>query len=337
MHANLRIKNALRAFAIYISTIFIFYLLFSKINLKGILIALGNINLEFLTIALLVSIIINIFLASDLRRKLLILFKCNLSFREALFIKMGTMPLKLIPGFKYLDLIQASYLKENYGMPFSTGIFLNILAYLISVVALLIVFLLGFVFYWLFMPLKFGVIYKEYILIPVIIAILSLLLFFVFFLNRRILLLIKRNTTSKRSWLHEAFNKLANLLLNTPKRKIIFLVLYASVFQSSELIVFYILSKSLSINIPFFLIMLYMPLSILISNLPIVVLGLGIREATILALFSRYGPIEDILGLGILVSFVEHIFPILLGFFFFVPLINKLRIQLAIKQERACL
>jgi hypothetical protein len=80
-----------------------------------------------------------------------------------------------------------------------------------------------------------------------------------------------------------------------------------------ELITVYLVSIALSMPIPFYKILIFMPIIILIANIPITILGLGIREAAILFFFAEYGLKQQLLSLGILCSFIEYIFPAIIG------------------------
>lgn len=307
----------------YSIAILIFWLLFTKVDIVKTVNAIKGVKQGSFIQAVLISVLINVFISSDLKRRLLNILGCQVNFRESLFLKMGSLPFKLIPTLKETGLVQAMYLKKYHGMPFSIGIFSTILANILSIISVLLFFLLGVMLYWQKIPeINDG----RYIYIFAVIAIVFLSLFFILLLNRNIIrelilvFLSKKNTV-------KIFKEIILIWNRISCKNIIWLILYNMVFQSSELIIFYILSKGFYLNINFILITLYIPLTILASNLPITISGLGIRESAILVFFLKYGAKEDLLGLGILVSFVEHILPIMIGVFFLLPFVHSLKIK----------
>ena len=52
--------------------------------------------------------------------------------------------------------------------------------------------------------------------------------------------------------------------------------------------------------------------------------SLGIRESAILFLFSGYATPEKLLAGSLLITFIDGVLPILLGFFFIKPFLNGL-------------
>ncbi len=94
------------------------------------------------------------------------------------------------------------------------------------------------------------------------------------------------------------------------------LILYSMVYQSSEFINAFILLKAVGVTVPFFYLMVIIPVIMIINNMPVTVLGLGTREVSIIFFFAKYGTPATLLGGSILISFVEHILPVIAGIFF---------------------
>ena len=93
------------------------------------------------------------------------------------------------------------------------------------------------------------------------------------------------------------------------------LAIYSLIIQFTEIITAYLLFKSMRVQTPFHIVLFFMPLAFLLSNLPISIFGLGVRETSVLFLFSPYGTKEALLGLGMLLSLTELVIPVLIGFF----------------------
>lgn len=124
--------------------------------------------------------------------------------------------------------------------------------------------------------------------------------------------------------LYEGLNKLITAYGQIDKKKLFYLWIYSVVFQFCELLVCFVLSRGVNIFIPFHIIMILVPITILISNLPITFNGIGLREAAVFFLFSNYGTREQILSLGILYSLSEYVIPVIIGLLFIKPFMNKL-------------
>jgi len=316
-------RSILTSIFLYSITILIFYLLLRKIDLHKSIYAIKSVNHLAFIYATFISILINVFVSSDLRRKLLCVLGYRLSLKESILLKMGSLPFKVIPVFKETGLAQAIYLNKHHKMPVSLGILATILANILSIIAITIFFIIGFIFY---RQHVLGVLDRRYILIIFFIFTLFLTLFFALFFYRRLLIVIAFNSRKNKNTLIYGFLKRLALSVNRVTYKdVIWLLLYSMLFQSSELFIFYILAQGFHLNIPFSMILLYLPLVMLLSNLPITVSGLGLREALIILFFLSYSSREDLLGFGFLVSFFEHILPILIGLIFLIPFIYKLK------------
>ena len=102
------------------------------------------------------------------------------------------------------------------------------------------------------------------------------------------------------------------------------LLFYSLGFEGFKLLNALLIFKALHIAIPCSIFLLLAPVFIIIASLPITVWGLGARESVILLLFSRYATPEELLGGGLLVSFVNIFFPVVVGLFFIKPFLNRL-------------
>jgi hypothetical protein len=71
------------------------------------------------------------------------------------------------------------------------------------------------------------------------------------------------------------------------------------------------------------------PFVIIGSNLLITIAGLGTRELAVTVCFAAYASMEQLVSLGILLSFVEVIFPLCFGLMFVVPFTNRLALSVS--------
>ena len=94
------------------------------------------------------------------------------------------------------------------------------------------------------------------------------------------------------------------------------LIGYSVLYQSSEFLNTYLLLKAVGVGVSLPALLIAVPIIMIISNLPITVLGLGTREAAFIFLFSSYGTPAALLSGSILVSLIEYLLPVLFGLFF---------------------
>ena len=71
-------------------------------------------------------------------------------------------------------------------------------------------------------------------------------------------------------------------------------------------------------------IVIYVPIIVLITIIPITIAGLGTREAATIFFFSKYATSESLLSVGILLSFIIVILPSLIGLLFMKKFYSRL-------------
>ena len=108
-------------------------------------------------------------------------------------------------------------------------------------------------------------------------------------------------------------------------------LLYSIAFEGSKIFNLFILFKAFHIQLSLDELLLFAPLAIFIASLPITVLGLATRESAIIALFAHRGPSEMLLAVGLSISFVEVMVPLILGLFLMKSFFSRF---LEVKKER---
>jgi len=91
-----------------------------------------------------------------------------------------------------------------------------------------------------------------------------------------------------------------------------------------DILTVYILALSVGLTLPLVELLVRMPAAIILGSMPVSIAGLGVREPAFILLFAKLGPPGLLLSAGILYSFVNHIFPTILGFFFTAPFLKKM-------------
>jgi hypothetical protein len=290
----------------YCVPLFIFAFLFSKIRITEVIKVFSNVEASFLVLGLAISIVSNIFLSTEKWRQILKGLGLEVPFKELLFVQTGSIPLKAISPMKSGMLLRAVYLNKNYGFPLLGGAYSLLLGLFLNLITV-IFFILGTSFF-LERNLHRSV-YFSLLFFPI-----CLLLFWI----------LKRENVSKiikgylDFWGSRFAISVKNLyesIITINSKKFLILFLYAGLIIFFELLNFKILSKAVGLVIPFSQILLLASLTILISNLPITIHGLGTREAAICLFFAPYGSSEKLLSLGITISVVEYFLPILVGLF----------------------
>jgi uncharacterized protein (TIRG00374 family) len=287
--------------AVVVSAVILIFL-FHKIDIKAASTIIRGSDLRLILLAVLLSLSINIFIGALKWKMILRRMNCELSFREALSIRAACAPFKVVFPLKSSELLKAFYLNKKKGMPFGRAVSSLLVEKALNILVTLCIFLVGLGLVDLKIPW----------IVPASLTLTVLLILFSKKAREGFINLVGRIHPK----LHDFTTELLHGFEVIGPKKMASLLFYSLLFQSSEFINTYILFKAVGVNLPFSLIMVYIPLIMVINNLPITVLGLGTREALLVFLFAQYGASSSLLSGGILVSFVEYILPLLAGLFF---------------------
>jgi hypothetical protein len=303
-------------------TIFILGALFSNIDILAVTHVIKNMNQTLFFFALFISLISNILICSDRFRRILKSLGCSISFKGSLFLKTGSSPLKLLPLSKSNQLAEVLYLKKCYNLNLLTGISALIFSLTLNLCALLL-FISGGVIMLLMSEFKT---YKfiSTSVITIIVVIIYLLFFCLVIKSKKIQNAILYVGKKLNTRIHDNILQVISIYNNLTYSRLMQLLIYSILLVSSELVIFYLLAESLHLSIPFYAILFFVPITIILSNLPITISGLGVRESAFLFFLSTYALPEKILSLGLLISFVGHLFPVLIGIPLLVPFLNRI-------------
>ena len=93
--------------------------------------------------------------------------------------------------------------------------------------------------------------------------------------------------------------------------------LYSLLIQMTGILSVYVLSQGLSLNIPFMSVLIFLPIIVLFSVLPVTISGIGLREGAFVLLFGTIGvPADMAMSLSIL-WFLSVVAAGLLGLFYY--------------------
>ncbi|MBU1995666.1 MAG: flippase-like domain-containing protein [Candidatus Omnitrophica bacterium] len=178
------LKNSLILTLLIISTVFIFYLIFTKIDLIKTIESIKSVKFHYFILCVLISTFINIFVYAKIR---LIIWQCLkhiISYKELLFIRLGSMPFKAIPSMKTTDIVAALYLNKFNNIPIAEGILSNIIASIFCLISLLFIFMIGYLSHLLY-HIDFSQ-FQHYFTIMFFISILLVIFLYSFLLNQNI-------------------------------------------------------------------------------------------------------------------------------------------------------
>lgn len=282
-------------------SISVLILLLFKVNVVKVLNTIKIADPLLLIIALLISSFVNIFVAADKYKRILGSMNCPISLKESSFIVCGSGPLRLMFPFKSGEVIKAIYLSKHRNLPIGRGISSILFDKVLNLMGTCFFLFLGIFLIDVNLP-------KEIIFLMITLPI----LFFLFPQIRNLaLIFLKRIHVKLFRFLEELISTFGEIKFKSR----IYLLIYAIFFQSSELINAYLIFTAYGVKISLFHIIAFIPIIVLISNIPIAASGLGTREAAILFLFSKFARADKLLSVGITLSFIEYIFPALIGIF----------------------
>ncbi|MEW6455123.1 MAG: lysylphosphatidylglycerol synthase domain-containing protein, partial [Acidobacteriota bacterium] len=94
-------------------------------------------------------------------------------------------------------------------------------------------------------------------------------------------------------------------------------IILSFLLQINVIFYYFLISKSLYIDIPFILFFILIPVILTITMLPISIYGIGVREGSFVLLFSKFGiPPEVAFSLSVLAYLISVLFNSIGGIFF---------------------
>jgi len=249
--------------------------------------------------AMFTSLFFNILLGADKTRRILKAMGCVLPLKTALFIRLGSSPLRLVFPLKTGELIQPVYYKKYHELPLGKGVSSLLFDKMLNLLGILFYLFLGTHFNKMNRP---GSTVFLLILVPVI-----------FFLSPRLLNLALRFIKRLHVKLYQVFYDLGSAFSETGTVAKLKLLLYGLFFQTSELIDAYLIFMAYKVSLSPLQILALIPLVKLIANIPITSSGIGTREAGVVLVFSRFAEEGLLMSIGISLTFIEYILPVLFG------------------------
>lgn len=223
---------------------------------------------------------------------------CIVPLRTIFGIWIGMSCLRSVMPMKSGGVVGAYYLHRNMGLSFSRGVGSLLLLHFINFYTLWVYLAMGMFFTGIFgylLPTALGIIL---IAVPFIIPWMSAFSRFAGWIHPR---------------LGEIFGNLIGAFTDIPFRSRILLFAVVLLFQCVDLLIVGLGLFGAGIQVPVEELFLRVPLVYLVANLPLTLMGLGTREATMLFAFSAFGPPASILAASLGLSFCMEIVPVLLS------------------------
>ena len=301
-------KNLMWAVSLAVTGLLLL-LIFRKIEPGEVISSLAQARPVPLLTALAVSFLTNCWLAAVKWRRILAPLGLDISFREAFLVKMGSTPVKSILPLRSGEASRVIYLKRRYDFSaartagsIALELFLNIFVFLLFIVA-------G------------GVACSRTPPDVITAAALVLAAGMAIFLasgraapRRRVRGLLDRIPQPR---LRGGLETLLTFHRFFSRRQILVPLFHSVVIQAGKLLSFFLIAAAFRLSFPPVVYLVILPFSILISTIPVTLLGIGLREGSLVELIPLYSPIaaEAVLAPALVFSAVEYLFPALLGLF----------------------
>lgn len=295
-------KNHIRSLISLLITVVVFIVLFKKVSFDQVFLSVRGVNVR-IAFPVIVVCLFNGYFVSALRWKFILgSIGCNLSLKDACFIKVSSSPIIGAVPLKIGEISRVMYLKKINGIDPENAVSSIFAEYCLNIVTLVFIVFVGLLLGLISGSCSISLSRQSFFLC-------SAQLSEYFSKNKKI--------AAFKQGVSKCFNN-----RDIFKNKSVLIASFC--FGVLEVSGFYFLAKSLGIKIPFHSVLLSLPIIIIGSSLPLTFLGLGIREGMVVLLFQEYGPVQDLLALGMLYSFAEHLLPMFIGLGLTSVFVNKI-------------
>ncbi len=289
-----------RKFLISLSvTLIILFALFWKVDLERIGAAIRLADPALLALALSIGLVVHIFMGAGMWWRIVLSLGHRLPYRDALFARVGSDPIRFVMPFKAGEIMKAIYLKKRLGLPLDRAMGSVVFEKFLNIFGLFVLFLAASAFSRHIPGSEFaiGVILGATVLLESARA--------------------REAGYHLAEKIHPELRKVASELLavfeEVPLKKKIFLWCYAVVYQVRQPLCCWLLFVSMGIEVPPAELAVRATLAFFIAAAPVTIGGIGVREVSIMALFSPFADRETLLLIGLLMSVTVYILPSLVG------------------------
>jgi hypothetical protein len=275
---------------------------YKEINLSSLGAEWTRINKPILVFVVISSAAVHIFVGAHKMWQIMRAMGVDISYGEALRVRLGAGPLRLLTPLKAGELVNILYFWRHKEMPFaraSGGVILDKGLNMVGAI------------YWLLLGLILlpGLSSLSQTLLVAALAVFYIVFFFYVPLHN-LTLRIARGV-------HPRIGRLAEGLLApfrefSPGKKLYFLV-YGLLFNLRPLVVCFLLFSAYKISTDMPQILARTSVAILAGHTPGTLVGMGPRELVLCEMFSGLAPKEIILTVGFLMTLTVHVIPMIIG------------------------
>jgi len=256
-------------------------------------------------LALFLSLLFNVILTAEKWRLILDGLGYSLKFRVLFYVKLATDSIIAVAPLRSGELARPWYLSRRHGVPFTLGGASIVLELGLNFIALVLLALAGWI------GLASGSIAAGVIAA----ALASVALVATVAPGGRLLTRILRLQAEDPESFRGRISEFIKTLWALPKKRLATVLAYSLLFELGEIINVALIFKAFSVEVSFIRLLAFVPAVALLGRLPISLSGLGVRESSLILAFRGF--VETIqgqlLGIGLVYTFIESLFPILLG------------------------
>ena len=232
----------------------------------------------------------------------------KIPYSKILFVRLGSEPIKFIVPAKAGELIRPIYLKTRFDVPLPIGIGSLGLDKLFNLYGLLITFALG-------VMLSIGPVFAFAVL-----GLCFLLMLLIHCTARPISIYCGKKPGKIRKALAELFSTLHKLSIP----QTLFQLIMGWSFLFTEICTGYLALTAAGVPVTLVDAMTYLPMVIILVQVPVTISGIGTREAGMMVFFISFATTETLFAVGIAYTVVELILPVMIGLPWMGLLISKI-------------
>lgn len=306
---KIRMKKDLSRYIRLIGLLILVYIV-TRINFKALLVQFKNINLYFLSTAILMNLLL-VFVKTIRWRAFLIQQSLSLSIKNAFSIYLSSLYIGFITPGRLGEISKALYLKQKQVTSFSKGLSGAIMDRLLDLYFLILLGSVGIYYFSKGEGINFGFVFLFIILLsfPIIILHPKFLNLLTHFLFRKI------SPKKFKDKINESVNEFIEGINQTINPILLYGILLTVFGFSLYFFQCLLIAKSIGLQISYFDLALIMSIVNIIIFIPISISGLGTREASMIFLFKLIGlSTEAAISFSLLIFFSFFICGGLMGF-----------------------
>ena len=281
-------------------------LLFSRYDAASVAAVVGSgLASGWILLALMISVLVNILLPAEKLRRILGALGRRVPWSPLLYLNLAADIVVTVMPLRTGELVKPWYLSRRHGVPAAVGAGSVLIDISLNLAALLLLALAGWI------GLALGSLAAG---IAAGAASAALFLLLAGPLGRSSLRFLPQGDGEAETVRGQILLALRNVAAIPPGR-LALVFCYSLIAEIGEIVNVALIFRAFSAEVEFIHLLAYLPLVAVVARLPISLSGLGVRESLVIVAFGgAAGALHaDLLGIGLLYSFVQSLFPTLAG------------------------